>query len=355
MQRPYLEFRPALAAPCTIGPGAIVIGRAVAAPGLTLRAFATVRADGEWVRIGANAYFGERATVHIAEDRYATTIGAEVTVGRYALVHACTLGDRVVVGDAATVMDGSTIGAGALIAAGALVPPRKQMPGGFVYAGSPAQPVRRIADGELAAAAAAMRRGTPDALCRSADLPPLGVSPYVPEGSGAGPLHAHAGQTPRVARALAAPTCALVGDVRLADDAGVFFGCLLAAGGARIEIGECSNIQDNSILITDRARGDLVVGRRVTFGHNVRMGAGTVGDAALVGMGAKVGDGVVVERGGVIAAGSRVEPGTVVKSGWIWAGRPAQALRPLKPAEREAFDDIIAVYTRYASDYRSEG
>ena len=82
------------------------------------------------------------------------------------------------------------------------------------------------------------------------------------------------------------------------------------------------------------------------------MGAGRVEDDALVGMSAKVGDGVVVERGGVIAAVAWVEPGTVVRAGWIWAGRPAREFRALKPAEREGFDGIIAVYTRYASDYR---
>ncbi len=174
----------------------------------------------------------------------------------------------------------------------------------------------------------------------------------MPADAGPGPLHPYAGRAPRLARALAAPTSALVGDVRLADDAGVFFACVVAAGGARIEIGARSNIQDNSILVTDATRGDLVVGERVTFGHNVRMGAGRVEDDALVGMSAKVGDGVVVERGGVIAAGAWVEPGTVVRAGWIWAGRPAREFRALRPAEREGFDGIIAVYTRYASDYR---
>lgn len=352
MQLPYLDYLPALAPPFDIAPAAVVIGRTVAGAGLTLRAHATVRGDGEWIRIGAHAYFGERATVHIADGFIPTAIGNDVTVGRYALVHACTLGDGVLVADGATVMDGATVGAHALIAPGGLVPPRKELPGGFVYAGNPAQPVRAIGRDELAAAAASVRRGAPDALGRDDGLPPLDLAPYLPANAGPGPLHAFAGRAPQIARALAAPTSALVGDVRLADDAGVFFGCVVVAGGARIEIGAQSNIQDNSILVTDRARGDLVVGERVTFGHNVRMGSGAVEDDALVGMGAKVGDGVVVERGGVIAAGAWVEPGTVVKAGWIWAGRPARAFRLLKPAEREGFDGIIAVYTRYATDYR---
>ncbi len=347
MLLPYLDYRPALTPPFDIAPSAAVIGRTVAGPGLVLRAYATIRGDGEWIRIGANAVFGARATVHIADGHIPTIIGDDVTVGRYALVHACTLGDGVVVADAATVMDGASVGPRALIAPGALVPPRKQLEGGFVYAGNPAQPVRAIAADELAARAAAMRRGRPTVATRERDLPPLTMAPYLPAASGRGPLHAFAGRAPQLARALAAPTSALVGDVRLADDAGVFFGCALAAGGARIVIGERSNIQDNSILVTDDARGDLVVGARVTFGHNVRMGSGVVEDDALVGMSAKVGDGVRVERGGVIAAGAIVEPGTVVRAGWIWAGRPAREFRELRPAEREGFDEIIAIYAAY--------
>ncbi len=178
------------------------------------------------------------------------------------------------------------------------------------------------------------------------------MTPYVAADAGAGPLHALAGRAPQLDNALAAATSALVGDVRLGREASVFFGCAVVAGDARIEVGAQSNIQDNSLLVTDRARGDLVIGERVTFGHNVRMGSGVVEDDALVGMGAIVGDRVVVERGGVIAAGAWVEPGTVVRSGWIWAGRPAREFRALKPAERDGFDTIIEVYTRYATDYR---
>ena len=333
MQLPYLDYRPALTPPFDIAPTAAVIGRTIAGAGLTLRAYATVRGDGEWIRIGANAFFGERATVHIADGFIATAIGDDVTVGRYALVHACTLGDGVVVADAATVMDGATVGPHALIAPGALVPPRKVLAGGFVYAGNPAQPLRAIDRDQLAAAAAAIRRGAPDTLGRDDDLPPLDIAPYLPANAGPGPLHALPSGAPQVARALVAPASVVVGDVRLADEVGVFFGCAVVAGGARIEIGARSNIQDNSILVTDRARGDLIIGPRVTFGHNVRMGAGVVEADALVGMSAKVGDGVVVERGGVIAAGAWVEPGTVVQ-GRLDLGRAPGARIPAAAARR---------------------
>ncbi len=352
MQLPYLDFRPALAAPFDGATTSVVIGRTVAGSGLTLAGYATIRGDGERIRIGANAFLGERATVHIADGFIPTEIGNDVTVGRYALVHACTLGDGVVVADAATVMDGAVVGSGVLIAPGALVPPRKKLAGGFVYAGNPAVPVREIGSTELREAAASIRRGDPSALVCGDNLPPLDMGTFVPAKAGAGPLHSFEDRVPRVAAAFVAPGTAVVGDVRIDDDAGVFYGCAVVAGGARIAIGALSNIQDNSLLLTNRSRGHLLIGERVTVGHNVRMGAGVFGDDSLVGMGSIVGDGVVVEPGGCIAAGAHVEPGTVVKAGWIWAGRPARAFRELKPDERAGFADIIAVYARYSSDYR---
>jgi carbonic anhydrase/acetyltransferase-like protein (isoleucine patch superfamily) len=329
-----------------------VAGRTTAGAGLVARPFATLRAYGAPVRVGRNVFFGERATVHIAHDTLPAIVGDDVTVGRFGLVHACTLGNGVVVADGATVMDGAVVGGYALIGPGALVPPRKSLPGGWLYEGNPATPVREVTRDEVEAAARAIRDGVPHALATFDDLPPLDMVPFVPEGPFEGVLHAMHGNAPRVARAFVAPTAVDVGDVTVEDDAGIYFGCAVAAGGARIVVGARSNVQDNSILATDAQRGDIVIGRGVTVGHNVRMGAGRFGDGALVGMASQVGDGVVVEEGACVAAGAHVEPGTVVRGGWIWAGRPARAFRPLKDAEREAFAMGVEIYVGYAAAFR---
>lgn len=350
----YREFSPALAAPFDLAPTAAAIGRVTAGSGLGLRAYATLRADGESIRIGANAWLGERATVHIADSELGTLIGDNVTVGRYGIVHACTAGEGVVVADAAAVMDAAVVEPRALIAPGAIVPPRKVLAGGFVYEGNPAQRTRAIGDDELAAAAAALRRGEPVPGFAPVALPALDSTSLRP-GDGKRPHHSRAARAPRVGHAYVAPTASLAGDVTVADDAGVYFGCVLDAGDARIVLGACSNIQDNSLLVTDRARGDLIIGERVTFGHNVRMSSARIGDEALVGMMSIVGERVVVERGGCIAAGAWVEAGTVVRAGWIWAGRPARAFRELKPKERDIFARGVDIYVGYGRAYLASG
>jgi carbonic anhydrase/acetyltransferase-like protein (isoleucine patch superfamily) len=341
-----MDFVPALAAPVELAPYAAVVGRASAGPGLTMHDYATVRADGESIRIGSNAFFAERSTVHIADSLLGANVGDDVTVGRFALVHACTVEDRVVVGDAAAVMDGAHVGAGALITAGSLVPPRKRLPGGWVYEGNPATPVREIDAVELAAAAAAIRAGAKSQLTTASDLPPVNVAA---QASMPAATFEH---PPRVARAYVAPTACLGGDVRVADDASVFFGCVVIAGGARILIGPRTNVQDNSLLVTGARRGDIAIGAGVTIGHNVRMGAATIADDALIGMGSELADGVVVEAGGCVGARAWVEAGTVVEAGWIWAGRPARAFRRVRPEEREWFAQGVAIYVRYAEAYR---
>ena len=348
----YLHYHPDVGPGATVAGRGAVIGRSVIGERPSLADYATVRADGENIRIGANAWFGEHATVHIADQLLGAVVGDDVTVGRYGLVHACTLGDGVVVGESSVIMDGTTIGPYTLIAADTVVPPRKSLPGGFVYAGHPAKPVREIGREALAQYAQSLRGGNAHADLVSARLPSWAhVVQALPHAGG--PLHALHGRSPRFTRAYVAPTAMVAGDVTIGDDASIFFGCAVCAGDGRIVIGPRTNVQDNSILATSRARGDLLLGEGVTIGHNVELGAGSIGDDALIGMGSRVGDGVVVERGGCIAAGAWVEHGTVVPAGWIWAGRPARAFRELKPAERAEFARARDIYVGYSNDYRA--
>jgi len=352
MRAAFEAFSPDLADPSTLAADAALVGRTSAGPGLHVRGLAALRGDGEWVRVGRNGFFGERSTVHIAHGLHPATLGHDVTVGRFGLVHACTIEDGVVIGDAATVMDGSVVGANAVIAPGALVPPRRTLPGGFVYAGAPAVAVREIGEKELADVAGAIRAGAAHSL-GAVDLPPLENSSFAVSGATHGPLLRAHGAAPSADEAFVAPNALLCGDVRLGVDAGVYYGCVLSAGGARIAVGERSNVQDNTLIVTDASRGDVVIGREVTIGHNVRMGAGSFGDRSLIGMGSLVADGVVVEPGACIAAGSHVAPGTRVRAGWIWAGRPARALREVGERERTMFASAVDIYVVYGATYRS--
>lgn len=338
----YTIYSPVIGPDAHLAADSAVIGRTRAGARLALGHFATVRADGEHILIGDDCFFGERSTVHIADALLPSVVGNRVAVARYALVHACTLGDDVVLGEAAVVMDGAVVGPGAVIGPGTLVPPRKQLEGGWLYQGNPAQAVRPVGAEELQAVQHAVRSGMPHSLVNDAQLH-LALPRWTPV----------EGDVPRIAaRSYVAPGALLAGDVRLASEVGIWFGCVLCAGGASIAVGEGSNVQDNSFLVTEAGRGAIRIGRNVTIGHNVRMGACTIGDDSLIGMGAELEDGVVVERGGIVAARAYVRAGTLVKAGHIWAGRPARAFRPVSEVEKKSFQRGKEVYVGYARDYR---
>src|SRR3990172_2090793 len=110
---PYLEHAPRIGSRVAAHASSAVIGRTELGSGCSLGDLTLVRADGEDVRIGADCWFGEASTVHIADRLYPALVGSHVTVGRYGLVHACTVGDDCVIGEHAAVLDGGGLGAGA--------------------------------------------------------------------------------------------------------------------------------------------------------------------------------------------------------------------------------------------------
>ena len=348
MKLRYRDFETKLGDGAVVADTAAVIGRMVAGARLTLRPYATLRADGEHIRIGDDVYFGEHATAHIVDARIGTTVGNGITVGRYGVVHGCLLSANVVVGECSAVMDDASVGANAVIAADSIVAPGKKLAGGWLYQGIPAQPVREISSAEAGTIARSMRIDDPHASVR-ANMPPAPLAEVA---------SSHGERSPAPARrspsSYVAPTARISGDVRLGEDAGVYFGCVVSAGDGHIVIGPRSNVQDNCFLLTSKARGDLVLGVGATVGHNVQLGSGTFGDDCLIGMMSRVGDHVIVEAGGCIAAGAWVEPGTIVKAGWIWAGRPARPFREIRSAERAEFARARDVYIRYGAAYRSE-
>lgn len=74
----------------------------------------------------------------------------DVTIGHNAVVHGCTVADRVLIGMGAILMDGVVVESEVVIAAGALVTPGKVLRSHYLYAGSPAREVRPLKDSEIA-------------------------------------------------------------------------------------------------------------------------------------------------------------------------------------------------------------
>lgn len=144
-----------------------------------------------------------------------------------------------------------------------------------------------------------------------------------------------------------APGVVLVGDVRIAARASVWYGCVLRGDIVHIEVGEDSNIQDGCVLHIDFGM-PCAVGRRVTVGHNAVIHGATVGDGCLVGMGATVLSGAKIGEGAIVAAGALVREGMKVPPGTIVAGVPARVIREVRPEDRDRIEEGWRVYAKLA-------
>lgn len=105
-----------------------------------------LRGDVNNIIIGARTNIQDGTVVHVSSITQGAYVGDDVTVGHMALVHACTIGNRVLIGMQACVMDDAQIGDDVILAAGSLVTPRKIIPSGQLWAGRPAKYVRDLTD-----------------------------------------------------------------------------------------------------------------------------------------------------------------------------------------------------------------
>lgn len=145
---PFRGRLPTVAEGTWVAGSAQVIGDVVLGEGASVWYQSVLRGDVQPIRIGARTNIQDLTMVHVTSFTHATTIGEDCTVGHRAILHGCTLGDRVLVGMGAIVMDGAVIGDDCIIGAGALVTPGTQIPAGSMVIGSPGRVKRELNDQE---------------------------------------------------------------------------------------------------------------------------------------------------------------------------------------------------------------
>lgn len=161
--------------------------------------------------------------------------------------------------------------------------------------------------------------------------------------------------------AWAAPGCAIVGSVRLAPGASVWYGCVLRADTEDVTVGVGSNIQDGCVVHADPGF-PTVVGSRVSVGHRATLHGCTIEDDVLIGMGAVVLNGARIGHGSLVAAGAVVLEGTVIPPGSLVAGLPARVRRVLSEEERagivrtaQGYADRARAHAAATSDLDDQG
>src|SRR5271166_6365012 len=143
----FLGAKPVVPSDVFVAPNATLVGKVSVGSRSSVWFQSVIRADINEIRIGENTNIQDGSILHVA-DRYGLTIGDQVCCGHRAILHACTIGDRVLIGMGAIVLDGAEIGTGSIIGASTLITKATQIPPGSLVLGSPGEVVRKVTTGE---------------------------------------------------------------------------------------------------------------------------------------------------------------------------------------------------------------
>ncbi|MGH8122598.1 MAG: gamma carbonic anhydrase family protein [Rudaea sp.] len=153
--RPYRSQTPRLGENVYIDPAAIVVGDVELGEDASLWPFVVARGDVNFIRIGARTNIQDGSVLHVTHDGpyspggFPLAVGADVTVGHGAILHACTIEDACLIGMHATVLDGARVCRHAMVAAGAVVTPGKIVGEGELWLGNPARCVRKLSAAQI--------------------------------------------------------------------------------------------------------------------------------------------------------------------------------------------------------------
>jgi carbonic anhydrase/acetyltransferase-like protein (isoleucine patch superfamily) len=153
--KPHHGKSPLIHASAFIAETAVVIGDVEIDAEASIWYGVVLRGDTNAIRVGARTNVQDGTVIHVNHEREGALgtraeIGADVTIGHMAMLHACTLEDGCFIGMKACIMDGTVIESGAMVAAGALITPGKRVRRGELWAGSPAKLMRQLTDKEMA-------------------------------------------------------------------------------------------------------------------------------------------------------------------------------------------------------------
>jgi carbonic anhydrase/acetyltransferase-like protein (isoleucine patch superfamily) len=144
----YLERPPSIAETAFIARTASLMGAVTVGEHSSIWYQVVVRADIHSIQIGSRTNIQDGSILHVA-DQFPLFIGNEVTCGHRAILHACSIGDRVLIGMGAIILDGAEIGPDCIIGAQALVTKGSKIVPGSLVIGSPAKVHRPLTNLEI--------------------------------------------------------------------------------------------------------------------------------------------------------------------------------------------------------------
>lgn len=145
---PYLDLKPNIADTAYIADNAAIAGDVEIGDESSVWFGVTMRGDVNDIKVGKRTNIQENTVVHTTYKVSGAYVGDDVTIGHSAVIHACTIGCRILIGMQACVMDKAIVEDDSIVAAGSLVTPGKVVKSGQLWAGRPARYVRDLTQEE---------------------------------------------------------------------------------------------------------------------------------------------------------------------------------------------------------------
>jgi len=152
----YKGILPTIGKSVFIEDSAVLYGDITLGDNVSIWPLVAARGDVNHIKIGARTNIQDGSVLHVTRKSNNNPlgnpliIGEDVTIGHKAMLHGCTIGNRVLVGMGSIVMDGAVVCDDCIIGAGTLVPPNKTLEPGFLYVGNPMKQARPLKDSERA-------------------------------------------------------------------------------------------------------------------------------------------------------------------------------------------------------------
>ena len=152
-----------------------------------------------------------------------------------------------------------------------------------------------------------------------------------------------------------APSANVIGDVTLENDSSVWFNAVIRGDIENITVGEGSNVQDNSVLHTDKGCA-LKIGKMVTVGHLVMLHGCTIMDNSLIGIGSTILNKSVIGNNCIIGANSLITEGKIIPDNSLVMGSPGKVIRQVTEKEKKAITEnaqrYIDNWKKYVKDLK---
>ena len=149
-----------------------------------------------------------------------------------------------------------------------------------------------------------------------------------------------------------APGAVLLGEVHLAEETSVWYGCVLRGDTAPILIGPRTNVKDGTVIHVDHGM-PTAIGAEVVIGHGAVVHAATVEDGCLIAIRATVLSGAVIGRDSIVGAGAVVTEGKIIPPRSLVLGVPGRVVRQIDDAQAAKVREQAARYVAYAELYRA--